>query len=128
MSSIGTGIAAGVANAAQTAKQVASSRNRERNQRAVDARQIRDRFEIHLEVIEEDANQETPEQLRIDDALHNEQGLPPEEHQQANGESEAKPEEADPMAMPAQQQTGHAALARKQVGATPLYRHLDIKA
>jgi len=132
MSSIGTGIAAGVAQSAHNAQQVARNRDKERNQRAGDARQLRDRFEIHLEAIEEDTTTDTPEQLRVEGNLHDQEPATPQPEEAAAAADDnaavdnetTSAELLSELARQSPQQADH----RKSNDGKPLYQHLDVKA
>ncbi len=54
MSVLGTGVAAGVAQTAQQAQETARRRKTEDERSSVDARELRDHVESHLQAVEED--------------------------------------------------------------------------
>jgi len=69
MSVIGTGVAAGVAQAAAQAQQVARRQGQQDQDDSASAQRLRDLFEHHLSTVEEN-QEETPAELRVSDQPH----------------------------------------------------------
>lgn len=69
MTVIGTGPAAGVAQTALTAQQSARTKDREKNRRAAEARDLRDNLDTHVQAIDEGDDDGNPSQLHIDGQL-----------------------------------------------------------
>jgi len=124
MSSIGNGVAAGVAQTALQAQQVGRKRSTEKSRQSHAAEHVREIVEQHLEAVEEGDEAETPSQLRID------QHIPEKEHGQSLIELEhraAESQDAEQLTHPSDpDETPNKADPAKP--GRPLYRHLDIKA
>jgi len=69
MSMIGTGVAAGVAQASLQAQQVARERDRKKTQEKDNARRVKETFESHLAEAENVEKIEPTDKLQIDDHL-----------------------------------------------------------
>ena len=120
MSVLGTGVAAGVAQTAQTAQQVVRQRDKRHTQTAADASRLQDLLETHLRALDEGDEAQTPAQLHIDGQLPEHEGPGPQVPQ-AHGEHEPAEDEPAP-------QDGAAQAAADARGGGQLYRHLDIQA
>jgi len=120
MSIIGTGAAAGVAQTAYQAQQVARQRDRDVARSAAEAKQLREVLEAHMRALEEGDVFESPAQLRVDGQLqereqtsHAQPGT--SDREQAYETSSQSPDVSDA-------EDSHPA------GDAQLYRHLDIQA
>jgi hypothetical protein len=121
MSMIGTGPAAGVAQVALQAQQVARQRDSRQAQSSAAAARLRDQVDDHLSVLDE-ADEETPEQLSINSHLPRRQ--PEEEPARDDG----RPPDADDAAASddtSADGTNGAAPSQDDEG---LYHHLDVRA
>ena len=121
MSVLGTGVAAGVAQTAQQAQQVARQRDKQHTQTAADASRLQELLETHLRALDEGDESDTPAQLRIDGQLP--------EHEWAGAESRQSQGEHQQATDDQPQQDGQTQVAPSaDRGAGQLYRHLDIQA
>lgn len=69
MTVIGTGPTAGVAQTALNAQQSARTKDREKNRRAAEARELRENLDTHVQAIDEGDDDGNPSQLHIDGQL-----------------------------------------------------------
>jgi hypothetical protein len=96
MSIMGTGVAAGVAQTALTAQQVARQRDKRARENARPGQRVRDIYETHLKVLEEHDEGEATPRLVVDDQMqdrHAEQPLDPVERRERKpGGDEAPPQ------------------------------------
>lgn len=136
MSSIGTGIAAGVAQTTQTSQQVSRQRDKRRADNKSQLKELRDSFEIHMRAVDEGDEPDTPAQLHID------QDVP--EHLRKNAvEKEPREEAVEPYQQESGQQPIQQSATHEQAQAKPkadplpppvmgpdsaLYHHLDLEA
>jgi hypothetical protein len=117
MSSIATGVAAGVAQTAHQAQQTARQRDARARQTGHQAQRLLDRVDEHISVLDE-ADSEAPDQLRVTaDAPH---------HQDQPDPGAGKPASAEPDDSAAD--TAGYDAAGKPAGPTGLYRHVDYNA
>jgi hypothetical protein len=115
MTQAGTGIAAGVAQTALQAQQVARRRDAAVSREAADAKRLRELLQTHMQALEEGDEFESPAQLHIDGQM------PEGEHPRDSVITEQRRQEDE----------------EDSAGATPppqtnekgnLYRHLDLQA
>ena len=116
MSTIGTGVAAGVAQTAYQAQQVARERDRRKNEAARGTAAMREMLEARMNALEEGQEDQTPVQLHIDGQLPEHHTAPVERPQEHRAGDDAPAEPVD----------GQAPVPRDD-DAT-LYRHLDVTA
>ncbi len=116
MSVLGTGVAAGVAQTAATAQQVARQRDSERNEAARKAKRTRELFETHLQALDEGDESDSPAQVRIDGQLPDHPAPPPRDP------SRTQHHQGD------DQPVDGVDAAASPPPDSPLYRHLDIQA
>ena len=119
MSVIGTGIAAGVANTANQAQQVARSRDKQRSADTDEARRLREMFETRLRTLEE--GEQTPTQLRIDSEVPQHETGPQQTDQLEL--TDKNPPEDTPQDTPPPP-----TYPNRPPSDASLYRHLDVKA
>ena len=116
MTSIGTGIAAAVAQTALQAQQTARLRDKAQTQSARDAKRLHELLQTAMQALEEGDQFESPAQLHVDSQMP--------QHQQSQ---EGKPGKAKKRSAPE-----HAPDAPPASSAAPadgtLYRHLDVQA
>ena len=123
MSVIGTGIAAGVANTANQAQQVARSRDKQRSADTDEARRLREIFETRLRTLEE--GEQTPTQLRIDGEVpQHETGPQPTDQLDLTDPSQPQDTPQDPLP-PATypSQPPDTSLYRRHHSVDPIARH-----
>jgi hypothetical protein len=123
LTSIGTGVAAGVAQTALQAQQLARQHDQPQTQATQNARRLRDLLERHLHALEESEDPESPDQIHIDGHLpqHRSPNQQKEDEQRRPAtpasptEPTSPPQSVAPTALPEQT-------------APPLYRHVDVQA
>lgn len=115
MSTMGTGPAAGVAQTALTAQQTARTRDREKNRRAAETRDLRESVDTHVQAIDEGDEDGMPTQLHVEGELP--QHLPP---QQFDPDEQRRVDIVD-TEVETEEESGDA-----PTGA--LYRHIDLQA
>lgn len=120
MTSIGTGVAAGVAQTAQQAQEVARRRDRKVSDENAAAKRITDLIEIHMRALEEGDEANSPSQLLIDGQLPHHQG--PEQAIDGINDDRAENQRES------SSQLDVVADADTPPGKPRLYRHLDIQA
>ena len=120
MSIIGTGGAAGVAQTALQAQQVARQRDREDVRSTAEAKRLREMLESHMRALEEGDGFESPAQLHVDGDVHNEQRRP--EHQTQSGPEQPEEDESD------ESTTVDQSVVAESTDGTRPYRRLDIQA
>lgn len=125
MSVMGTGVAAGVAQSAHNAQQVARQEDKRRSDANRASREVRDRYEHLLQDLEEGEDAGTVARLTIDDQVpqHEQQQQQPEEEQEQPSDARAPLADlaAQPDAMALRQR-----LTEQRDAA--LFRHLDVEA
>lgn len=117
MTSIGTSIAAAVAQTGLQAQQLARQRDRAHAQSAREAQRLHELLQAHFEALEEGDEIQASDQLRIDSNVQQHQS-PPQDQQ------EKKPH-TPPSAEPEAQAS---AASPPPASAEALYRHVDIQA
>ncbi|MCC7145719.1 MAG: hypothetical protein IT443_04680 [Phycisphaeraceae bacterium] len=121
MTTPGTGVAAGVAGAPLQAQQLGRSQD---VRRSAETKRMREVFESHLRSLEEGDEDQSPDQLHIDNHLpqHSNQSPYQEPGKQNQPKAEKAPEEpADAADSPPQ-------ASPPQDDRNGLYRHLDVQA
>jgi len=92
MSVIGTGVAAGVAQAASNAETVARKRDKRTNKDAEETRRIREIFESHLKTLEEHDEGEQTARIYTDSQVpqheHNQDPVPEKQRREASESSD----------------------------------------
>ena len=125
MSVLGTGVAAGVAQAGLQAQQTARERDRKKAHEAQTAQQVRESFEAHLSTLEKVEQVEQLDPLQIDEHLPQHHNTPPQGHHlEASGDHEAAApiqDDSNPEATTA----GPAVVPA--YGDHPLYHHIDVE-
>jgi hypothetical protein len=119
MSVLGTGPAAGVAQAALNAQQTARSKDRDKTAAARESKRLRELMEAHLLALEEGDESDTPTQLHIDNHL-------PEHHTAAAQREDSTHIDRSATEAPAPETSGDEAASDD--ANPPLYRHLDVQA
>jgi len=122
MSVVGTGIAAGVSQAGLQAQQVAREVDRKKAQNSEDARKIRERFEAHLQTLEDPDQVEAVDRLRIDGHAPQDQPSDSEGHEEPTADS--PPEQTTQQIIA---QTSPSTSPQKNDEDGSLYHHLDVK-
>jgi hypothetical protein len=118
MSVLGTSLAAGVAQTAQNAQQVARQRDQQDAEHSADGRVMRDLFDSHLQGFEDSTHEGSAAHLHVDGQL-------PEHQQQEQGRRQQQPPQ------PAEElvvDTATTPPPPKVEPDAPLYRHLDVQA
>jgi len=148
MSVMGTSIAAGVAQTAHTAQQVARQQDKRRNDAARAAHEVRDRYEHLIQDLEEGEDSATAARVVIDDHTPGNPGSPENPENPENPAEEALDGETDAatatltstpplerLASSAEAQAlrqrlieRHASRSRLPDAAGGLYHHLDVEA
>jgi len=135
MSVQGTSIAAGVAQTTLASQQTARRQDREASRVRDDSRRVRERFESHLQSLEEGDESKAADRVQIDGQLPEHGGSPPgggrrPGREQAAGDLEpGSPNSADAgneAATAYADATGGTSNAVD--GGQALYRHLDVEA
>lgn len=122
MSVMGTGIAAGVAQTAHNAQQVARQDDKRRSDQSRASREVRDRYEQLIQDIEEGEAASATTRVGIDDQV-------PEHQASHEQEVAAAGEHRDPLAALAADSAAMALREHLSRANNPaLYRHLDVKA
>jgi len=123
MSILGTSIAAGVAQTALQAQQVARGQDRQSARIRDEGRRVREMFEAHLRSLEEGDEDETVDRVQIDGQL-------PEHVSSANPDRRRQPSHT--LAKPASDDNPHDAQTTESLpadeGEDALYQHLDVQA
>jgi hypothetical protein len=119
MTSIGTGIAAAVAQTALQAQQTARVRDKAQTQSARDAKRLHELLQTAMQALEEGDQFESPAQLHVDSQMPQHQSPQENQDKPKRPSAQAKPEET-------------VATTSTPASSTPndgtLYRHLDVKA
>jgi len=122
MSFLGTGAAAGVAQTALQAQQVAQQRDKRNAQKTADADHMDDLLELHFRALEEGDEDQNISKLRIDEQLPDRPTGELEQMPQKPG----KPDDAEPLISdPTCPAPPHATPPGRD---STLYRHLDVQA
>lgn len=134
MSVMGTGVAAGAAQAAHNAQQVARRRDQRANEPAEGSSRMREVFETHLRAVEEGDQGEAPTQLRInrdhrgdDGSAEREETLPQDQDAQTNdGIAAITDDDNDSRQLVSDDPSTR--LLKRLTNEAPLYQHLDVQA
>ena len=126
MSVLGTGAAAGVAQTALQAQQIAQQRDKRTTQSAADATRLQNLLESHLRALEEGDETETPAQVRIDGQLpEQESGQPSPGQSETEEEDESAVSQTHDTESSSPSATKH---STSHIDGDQLYQHLDIEA
>ena len=123
MSVLGTGVAAGVAQAGLQAREVAGRRDRQKAQADADAQRMREMAELHARTVEEGDRPGETGLARVD-------GPAPEQggQQTAPGPEDRQERDAPQQQTTAPEQGAEEPAAAPDAPDNGLYRHLDIQA
>ncbi len=114
---------AGVAQTAHNAQQVARGGERIKGNPANEARQVREKFESHLQSFEDDNGNESPTHLHVDAQLPQQGGSGQGGKQAKHAAKSVTSQESESVEV-----VDEATDAQRQPGKDALYRHLDVRA
>jgi hypothetical protein len=120
MTSIGTGVAAGVAQTALQAQQAARQRDKAHGQSARDAKRLHEMLEATMQALEEGDEFESPAQLHVGEDV-------PQQRQQQQGRDNKPSGQPSSPALEVEAPSAASVTPRTDSTGT-LYRHLDVQA